>query len=69
MRDRNEIHLDRLDDLNDLATDYQYVEIRGALFPEHTNHLEQLPLHVPFQLQLFGVRSLLAILLHILLHY
>ena len=55
MKDRSVIHPDHLDDPNDRVADYLYVEIRGALFQGHTNHLEQQPLHDPFQLQPFGV--------------
>ena len=58
MKDRNEIRQDRLDDLNDHEADYLYGVIRGALFPEHTNHLSQLPLRVPFRPPTFDVQSL-----------
>ena len=69
MKDRNVIHLDHLDVRNDHVTGYQYDEIRGALFREHTVHQELQHLHDPFQPQLFVVQSPLAIPFRILQHY
>ena len=47
MRDRNVIHLDRLGDLSDRATDYRYGAIRGVQYQEHRDRRVKLLLRVP----------------------
>ena len=47
MRGRNVIHLDRLGDQSDHATDYRYGVIRGVQYREHRDRRVKLLLRVP----------------------
>ena len=47
MRGRNVIHLDRLGDQNDRATDYRYGVTRGVQYQEHRDRRVKPLLRVP----------------------